>query len=352
MEIHGIVVTRNDWGVLALSVCNALKHVDVVHVLNHGSSDQTEQGLEILKEIWGDRLQTYTAKPGTPFEQSLLTNMVASFAEAAGADWIYVFDSDEFLLSKPGFSLKSELSKLNDSVLAVRYRIYNYISTFDFEKTNLDDYRKVIYKSKPFKKYDPANMWDPLYSGQLSFYDIHFIPKIIFRAKKNLLVTDGSHDLRWTYSGHSIFISSAIECAHLMLVSKDILKRKSALGESHIKMGLPLRHGLRNQLINKLESEGRLDWFWERHSIQTGNGDSHNPKHTIDESLVESLKDSVEILREKFGGADLAMRSGTPLKRGCDHESAFTFDNIFQVCEFFKSRLDLLSNFNAQNQDL
>lgn len=49
MLIHGIVVCRNDWGMLALSISNVLaNHADVVHVLNHGSSDYTAHGLKIL----------------------------------------------------------------------------------------------------------------------------------------------------------------------------------------------------------------------------------------------------------------------------------------------------------------
>jgi hypothetical protein len=109
-------------------------------------------------------------------------------------------------------------------------------------------------------------MWDQLYTGDLNFYDLEIFPKIIFRANKNLLVTDGADSLRWVLSEHLILNSPDIDCAHLMLISKDILKTKSAQGESHIKMGLPRTHGTRNQLINKLDSEGRLDWFWERHS--------------------------------------------------------------------------------------
>jgi uncharacterized protein related to proFAR isomerase len=60
--------------------------------------------------------------------------MISSLAESAGADWIYIFDSDELLISKPNFSLKKELSKLSDKVVALRYKTSNYISTFDFEK--------------------------------------------------------------------------------------------------------------------------------------------------------------------------------------------------------------------------
>ena len=64
MLIHGIVVSRNDWGILALSIANVLhNHADIVHVLNHGSSDQTAHGLKVLQEIWGERLKVYSSSP-------------------------------------------------------------------------------------------------------------------------------------------------------------------------------------------------------------------------------------------------------------------------------------------------
>jgi hypothetical protein len=224
MEIHGVVMTRNNWGVIALSIANAFNHVHVIHVLNHGSNDQTAHGLEILKEIWGEKLKIYTSGSDVPWEQAILTNMICSIAELDGADWIYIFDSDEFLISKPNFSLEQELSKLPDTVTAVRYRTSNYISTFDFEINNLNDYRRLVYESIPTHNLNSPKMWELLYEGSLTFFDIQIFPKVIFRANKNLLVTKGAHKLRWNFHGQSILNSSVIDCAHLMLISKDILK--------------------------------------------------------------------------------------------------------------------------------
>lgn len=110
MNIHGIVLSRNDWGGLAVAISHAFKHVDVIHALNHGSDDQTADGLATLQAMWGDRLKVYTASPEVPFDQSLLTNIVVAQAEAQGANWIYVFDSDEFLLARPGKPLRETLT--------------------------------------------------------------------------------------------------------------------------------------------------------------------------------------------------------------------------------------------------
>jgi len=339
MEIHGIVLTRNDWGLLAVAISNAFLHVEVIHVINHGSDDQTAHGLEILKEIWNERLKIYSTGSDVPYEQSLLTNMVASFAEIEGADWIYVFDSDEFLISKPGFSLKDELSKLNNEIVAVKYGLTNYISLFDFDKNNLQSYEKLIYKSIPTNNYNRKEAQNLVYKGELSFFDIPFPSKIIFRAKQNLIIGNGAHFTLWLPSNRSVVNFSMIDCAHLSFISRDILERKSQQGQYLIKMTRP---GWHLKLVYQLKLEGRLDWFWERHSIKKESDDTHNPRHTIDHAFAESIASPISVLREKFGGIDLLRPSNKMLNSGKSLETEFTFTSAFQLSKFFNDRIKLL----------
>lgn len=253
MKIHGVILSRDDWGPLAVSICHALvHHVDVVHVVDHGSLDQTSSGLHILKEIWGERLIVYSTGPGVPFKQSLLTNMIVSFAEAHGADWIYVFDADEFLLVKPGFSLRRELSKLEENVASVRYTLRNYISTFDFDRLNLECYCGLRYKSRPGPAYSLNFRWDAIYTEKSTFFDFPFPPKVIFRTRKNLLINDGAHGLMWLTRGQKGVHLPKIEAAHLTYISRDTLENKKTHGETLIKLGLPRWHGWQSQLIFKL----------------------------------------------------------------------------------------------------
>lgn len=341
MQIHGVVITRNEWGILALSICNAFNHVDVIHVLNHGSNDQTSHGLEIFKKIWADKLKVYTSSPDVPWEQSLLTNMIVSIAEVEGADWIYVFDSDEFLLSRKNFSLREELSKLNESEMGLRYSVNNYISTYDFDENNLNCYKKLIYKSKPSAKYDSVYAIKSINAGKSSFFDQPFYPKIVFRANKNLLIGKGAHVLKLINNKESIKNLVLSDCAHLSLISKNKLYQKSMHGKSLIDLGLPLEIGWQDQLIHHLDIEGRLDWFWERHSIQPENSRNFNPSYIIDKSLVECLSNSIEVLKEKFGGENLSMLFGVPLSSGYAKQTNFTFDSIFHICKFFNKKVDL-----------
>lgn len=348
MLIHGIVVSRNDWGVLALSITNVLlNHADVVHVLNHGSSDQTAHGLQILQEIWGERLKFYSASPDIPFHQSLLTNMIVSIAENQGADWIYVFDSDEFLLSTQDFNLKNELYKLNDNIVGMRYILNNYISTYDFDEMNIDCYKKLIYKSKPNFEYNELRASELISDGQLSFFDVPFPSKIVFRAKKNLLINKGAHGLKYIFKNQSIATSSLANCAHLSLISKNALTAKSMQGKSLIDLGLSPKTGWQNQLVHQLDISGKLNWFWQRHSIKKDISEVSNPDHVIDHALVECLNSSVELLKQKFGGANLSYLSGIPLRTGNEKEMEFTFTNTFQMCHFLDQKIDLFIRLNT-----
>jgi hypothetical protein len=344
MKIHGIVLTRNDWGVLTVAIGHAFNHVDVIHVLNHGSDDQTAHGLAVLQSMWGDRLKVYSASPEVLFDQFLLTNIVVAQAEAAGADWIYVFDSDEFLLARPGKSLRETLAGVDSQVVALRYALRNYISPAGFDKLNLDHYLRLRFKSRPTASNDPQQAWDNIDAGTSSFFNIPFPPKIFFRANSGLMVTDGAHDLRWTLSGQTVEVCRDFQSAHLPLICRETLKRKSAQGASHIKKGWPRTQGWQNQMIHQFDRQGRLDWFWARHSISNEVDDVRNPAHVVDESLVRTLGPVIRQLKAQFGGANLGGVAGKPLRTGIGDATELTFDDVFRLCGFFNHRIKLLFN--------
>lgn len=264
-----------------------------------------------------------------------------------------MFDSDEFLLSKKNFSLQHELSKLNEDVIGARYLISNYISTFDFDKNNINHYKRLIYKSSPSIKYDPLHAKELIRAGELTFFDVPFPSKMVFRTKKNLLIDRGSHTPRYKFKKQIVVNIDLAECAHLSLISKDTLTRKSSMGKNLIESGDSKSRGWQNQLIYELDVEGKLDWFWEKHSIQVNKLKPDNPKHVADDLLVTSLIDSIALLKEKFGGDSLSMLFGVPLRTGYAKETNFTFASVFQMCEFFDRKLNfVLRSFLRSNKKI
>ena len=342
MQIHGIVVTRNDWGHLTMAIANALHHVDVVHVLNHGSTDQTAAGLKVLSHLWGDRLVVHATSAAIPFDQAVLTNMIAAFAEAKGADWIYVFDSDEFLALEPPVSLRGELSALAADVVAVRYGLTNYIVPADFNRFNVDHYTRLVYRSNPTAPYDPALAWASIAEGRSTFFDVPFPPKLIFRARSGLLINGGAHMLRWKLTGQNTVISTALHCAHLSLISRATLERKSAHGAYVIEQGMPRHLNWQLQMIHQLDREGRLDWFWRRHSINATGDPTENPSHVIDPSLVRALGPVIEHFKAAWGGADLEQGPEGALASGAQPPTTLPLDDAFRLSEFFDHKQRLL----------
>ncbi len=345
MNIHGVVVCRDDWGTLALSICNALlNHVDVVHVLNHGSIDQTGQGLDVLRAFWRDRLIVYSADTDVPYKQSLLTNMIVAAAESKGADWIYVFDADEFMLSPARGAMRQELASLGEDIICVRYQLKNYISTFNFNRMDASNYSRLIYKSLPNLPYDTDSAWRDMYLGKTSFFDYPFPSKLIFRAKRNLLVQGGSHRLAWMPRNTKSVDSVSVECAHLTYISRDTLDKKKILGESLISLGLPRSYGWQSQLIHKLHQEGRLDDFWQRHSIGKESDGSLAPRYAIDRRLSVALRPAIDLLIRLFGSPDLTLLEGKPLALSLSKATEFAFSDVFQMLDYFHERTQLLIN--------
>jgi hypothetical protein len=106
MKIVGIVFAKNEWGLIVVSISHALiNHVDEVYVVNHASTDQTFNGLNHLKKLWGERLHIITIN-NIGFFQEEATNTIIQISKKSNPDWIYVFDADEFLLADESTSLK------------------------------------------------------------------------------------------------------------------------------------------------------------------------------------------------------------------------------------------------------
>lgn len=344
MKIHGLVISKNDWGNLATSICHTLSnHVDVLHVLDHGSSDRTASGLKILKELWDDRLKIYTAPNDLPFNQTLLINILSGIAEKEGADWIYVFDSDEFLLTEKKGGLKEELKNIGPTINSIRYKVSNYISTQGFDRENLEDYLKISFESNPTleSKYNEAR--DAIYSGLSTFFDYPFPSKIIFRANKNFLIKGGAHKFLWRPKTNSEIQLSTVKCAHLTYICRDILNRKALHGEEHVLKGYPEWHGWQLQLLYRISEEGWLDKFWERHSINDNDIPiDNNSNYLFNDDFAKTLTPTINIMKDFFGGNSLSFFHGVEIQSESRQQSEFSFNEVVNLATFYEQKINFL----------
>jgi hypothetical protein len=349
MRVHGIVISKNDWGNLATAISHVLaNHADKVYVLDHGSDDKTANGLQILRRLWGERLTVYSAPSDLSFNQALLTNILTHIAEKDGADWIYVFDSDEFLITGNG-GLREELKGMPSSILSIRYGISNYISFYDFDRERLDDYLELIYESEPYLSCSHEEAFDSIYNGLSSFFDYPFMSKIIYRANSNLMIQNGAHSLTWHAGPDSEVQLPSINCAHLTYISREILFRKAMVGKRRIEEGYPRSHGWQNQLLYKIYNEGWLESFWERHSLDSNNlSKTTKFKYHHNHNFKEAIAPTIKNLKVFFGGNTLSAFNGSEIQVGATQQSNFSFRELVSICSSYEQRINLL--WSIQNK--
>jgi len=304
--IIGIVVSKNDWGLLAMSVSHALinRHVDKVYVANHCSSDLTHPGLLFLKEHWKDRLEIINL-PDMIFDQELITNGLISMARSESPRWIYVFDSDEFMVTKNNRPLTEILNNFGHDVNTVRYELKNFISLSDFDLLNIDGYSNLIYESVPTQKYSESSAYRSMYDGSARFFDYPFPSKIIISGKKYNWLQVGAHNLSGASSNGDHVRCADMYCVHLTYAAKSVLQRKVMHGVDLMKMKSSFAFGWQTKLLTKLHSEGRLDWFWDRHSIDKEKSEA-NPPFTINRVFQDQIQATAQFLKSLFPSSKLS----------------------------------------------
>jgi hypothetical protein len=342
-KIIGIVQCRNEWGLIAVAVSYALlNHVDEVYVLDDASSDQTASGMRQLQSLWGSRLHVLRTED-IGFRQEAMINTIINLAGRSRPDWVYVFDADEFLLAKHGDTLRTIVSGLNENVIALNYPLENFISTRNFNPNYLDDYRKLRYRSTPTMSYQPEMIYNQIYNGKATFFDVPFPPKVIFRYSELTRLKEGAHSIEYFGDSAKGRFEDRIAAAHVTLSARSRLQTKARQGEFFVKQGLPKEHGWQCQLIYQLESESRLDWFWNRHSIEQNGQDANGaPAHAIDERFVKALEPTLRFLAEAFGSADIGCLSGTPMEASRGEETMVSLHEVMLLTGVLQRKTDRL----------
>ena len=318
MKIHGVIQSHDEWGIVAVAVTHALlNHVDTVLVLDHGSSDETSEGMRHLSTLFPNRISVINLA-GDRFHQAAVANLLVHLIKADPGDWIYPFDADEFLLTRDGAPLSHLLRAPPDHEVCVRYDVMNYASVRDFDTNRLADYRGLRFACPPSDDLDPGIVGNGeacarmIEANQLSFFDIPFPSKVIFRNRPGVRVNAGAHGI--TVHGvapPNVPPDPGLFAAHLVFATRDRLNRKAEHGARHEALNRPAWLGWHVRMLNRLAREGRLDEFWERHSLPDGGSFRVREEPVFADSLVRTL----DFLADGFESPDLSRIGNRPIPR-------------------------------------
>lgn len=345
MKIVGLVQAKNEWPLLALSISHALmNHVDEVFVLNHGSTDGTPEGLKALCELWKNRIHVFHCNDER-FWQEASTTALIMMSRASSPDWFYVFDADEFLLTKEPGGLKAILHDTNGADCVVRYQVENWISTEDFDEHNIDHYRMLRYRSVPglFVEMHPETLADEVLHGNLNFYDVPFPSKIIFRDNGASWPAAGSHFLKT--AGNTKMLSlepGQLRCAHFPLLSRKKLDRKSIHGERKVRDGFPAWHGWQTRIIYQLSQENRLGEFWEAHSISSRQHSLSRtlPTSVVEDSFAEAIEPTIRLLENGLRSNILGLNRAADFSPEESRDTLVPFTTMVLLARRLQSAMD------------
>lgn len=348
MKVIGVVQCKNEWGLIAMSVSYALlNHVDAVWLLDDGSSDESAAGYELLKKTWGDRL-TVVYLDSIGFEQEAITNTLIQLARLTEKpDWIYPFDADEFLVLDGGGSLRDLLAAQPDGVDELRYSVSNFVSPRDFDENSIADYRRQKFRSKATRVASIETKVIEITSGAATFFDFGFMKKVVIRARGDNRLDRGSHSSKVFGRAKSSVDIETMRAVHLPMITRQRIDRKAKQGKAHIDVGAPGGRGWQNQFIYRQEQAGKLDHFWEQHSI-----DPANVPDTVIETdmFVTAIESTIQRLTTAFGTDDLRKAGGTKLPAGRGAQTTFGLDEVVRVGHAFQVHTNAILRRNNQER--
>jgi len=289
MKIHGVVVARNEWPLLGLSISHALfYHVDKVFVIDHSSTDDTKNGLAELQKVWPDQIEVFRYEDNL-FDQEALTNILLHISNQENPDWNFIFDADEFLVSPTDKSIEDLLSNLGEKWNAIAMQLENYIVPLGFVDTRLDDYQLVDhYVTFVNHVGDRDEFHEQVKRNEKLLHEFRVPSKILVKNNSGDFVDAGQHQLKygdgkfWHLWDTTVAASNKEDwlICHLPYTS---LKRFKARKDVHER----INNNFANKVFAKtITPDEDITQMWDR--LQMHPGDT-NPILVKDSSLSKSF---------------------------------------------------------------
>lgn len=327
-RVLGVLIARNEWPLLGISITHALvNHVDEIIVVDHASTDETQDGLAALQKRWGSKIQVLNLGDGI-FHHEETNLILKSMYQDRDFDWVYPIDADEFLITPNNQSLKELLADVPGEYAAVRYQLHNFVAPSNFEESDFSRYVEIDQKAvtNPSFELTHANIFESVIAGGLNFFDVPFASKILFRPTNDKWAIAGSHLFLGIHSEKEFgFPEDAIFVAHLPFLTQPRLSLRAQQGKGMVKAGYSRDHGWQSQVVYQMEIEGRLEEYWNSNSVSSSSGASKLklPKTITDKRLsavlvvaVAELRSTLDLIYENSRGQQSNGESTLTLSQG------------------------------------
>jgi len=227
MKLVGVTIVRNEEDILPVSLNYHLAQgMDALLVADNGSTDRTP---EVLRRLARDPRIRCTQVDGA-FRQTAVANDLIRRAHQLGADWVLVFDADEFWHA-PGTCLRAVLEESRAG--ALRVEITHFVQRRCQRRNRPDSLLHMVYRAQTGSTDDPVSAVE---SGAISFLEAPFPPKWIFRPAADFMASKGVHDVEGVNGPKED--TRAIVCLHAPVRSREQLEVKAANGKRHLEAGV------------------------------------------------------------------------------------------------------------------
>ena len=265
-KILGYVVTRNAWPMVGLAVLNALRNgVTHVVIVDHRSDADTHQLLKMLQESRSKEISLVRTNT-THFLQRATYVSVLKYLYTGDYDWVYAFDSDEFIFVDGGRKLSDFLRDVSPDVNAVRYEVKNFAVPSDFDSDNAEDFLRINQRAviDPNIQYDSELGMQSLIEGSTNFLDWPFPSKLITRVDIAINLHKGGHS---AVGANEMYGGDQLNALHVPFSSRSNLAKRAAEGkEMKTRRYLP-GESWQQRALHEIEERNDLDNFWLSHTL-------------------------------------------------------------------------------------
>ena len=292
-KILGYVITRNAWPMVGLAVLNALqKGVSHVIIVDHSSDSQTHRWLRTLQHSRPNEISLHRTNTTRLLQRATYLSVLRRFPTST-FDWVYTFDSDEFIYLDNNLKLTDVLNDVPPNIDAIRYEIVNYVTPFNFDVTNVQDFLRIDQRSviDPNVVYESEIVKADLVAGAANFFDIPFPPKVITRESVFHNLQTGGHS---AVGAAELNVGTELFAMHVPFSSKSNLVARATQGGQVSEHRAAAGESWQQRALYEIQQKGDLDGFWLSHTIPVDGNQTQvqrkRPRTVVDKNFSTSLR--------------------------------------------------------------